>query len=286
MPKPLVTFIHISDTHIHRDMTYVKNNPPLNPDTGAAALVDQINNLPFALDFVLHTGDVAYDPDPDVYPICKEILGKIKYPVFYVAGNHDDDAALQKYLLGRDNPIKPLHYELDVNGVQVVGVDSNGPVEQPRGFMTDTQLEWLSAVCRAPDYRPLIIALHHNPLPVDIPWLDGYMGITNAEAFHDAILPARHRLRGVFFGHIHQHLDMYRDGILYCGTASSWYQLHAYPGLETTSFDVGAEPGFSLVMVAANQTYVRRYRYPLPKPSPLPEESDVTRQRKPADQVG
>jgi hypothetical protein len=29
------------------------------------ALIKAVNDVPFAPDFVLHTGDVAYDPDPE-----------------------------------------------------------------------------------------------------------------------------------------------------------------------------------------------------------------------------
>ncbi len=264
MTQPLLRFIHISDTHIHPDPDYTKPYAWTTSYKGAQALVRQLNALPFTPDFILHTGDVAYDPDAEAYAACREILSVIKHPVYYVAGNHDESRALQQYLIGTAEPVMPLHYEFEMNGVQVVVADSNGPTTPPAGFMTDAQLEWLRTACQPDDPRPLVIATHHIMLPVGIPWLDDYMRTTNGEAFHAAILPARERIRGVFFGHVHQNLDTLRDGILYSSALSSWTQFMNWPDTTETTTDERAEPGYSVVMVYPNQTYIRRHRFPLP----------------------
>ncbi|MBC7871067.1 MAG: metallophosphoesterase [Chitinophagaceae bacterium] len=262
---PGCTFIHISDTHINDDPSYSRDYADSHPLAGARALVRELNQLPFTPDFVLHTGDVAFDPHAEAYLTALEVLSEIKYPVYYVAGNHDDSPTLQRLMLHRDEPQPALHYAFEVNGVQIICVDSNGPIDPPAGLMTKSELEWLSGLCSAEDDRPLLIAVHHNVLPVGIPWLDQYMGIRNGEAFHKAILPARDRLRGVFFGHVHQNLDIVRDGILYSSTLSSWTQFQAFPGMSQTTPDRGAEPGYSIVTVTEDQTFIRRCRYPIPK---------------------
>lgn len=262
--KGTLTFVHISDTHINPDPNYSTSYADISPMIGAKALVEQVNALPFPIDFVLHTGDVAYDPDPEAYIASLEILSQIKHPLYYVAGNHDDSPTLQQIALGRDAPRETLHYAFEMNGVQVIIADSNGPVDPPAGYISDHQLDWLRGLCEANDDRPLVIAVHHNVLPVNVPWLDHYMGIQNGVMFHDAILPAKHRIRGVFFGHVHQNLDIVKDGILYSSCLSSWAQFQAYPTMTHTTSDAGAEPGFSVVQVTPDQTFIRRYRYPLP----------------------
>lgn len=261
----MLRFVHISDTHINPNAEPQYGSDDGRPPTieAARALVAEINALPFAPDFVLHTGDVAYDPDPDAYEVCLDILSGINYPVYYLAGNHDHSPSLQRIMLGRNEPVPDLYYAFDMNGVQFICLDSNGPAEPPAGSVSTAQLEWLSGLCQADDERPLVIAIHHNPLPVGIPWLDQYMGLRNGEALHQAVLPARHRLRGVFFGHVHQNLDIYRDGILYCSTLSGWYQLHAWPGMVDMTRDYGAEPGYSVVMITPQQTFIRRHRFAL-----------------------
>ena len=261
MTTPLLTFVHISDTHIPADADYKTTYATLAPHPAAVELVKQINTLPIDPAFVLHTGDVAYDPYPKAYAACREILGEIKYPVHYVAGNHDASAALQNALVQRGAIDLQLHYEFEVNGVQIVIADSNGPTEPPAGYMTDHQLAWLREKCSADDPRPLVIATHHNPVPVSIPWLDHYMGIQNGDAFHDAILPARDRIRGVFFGHVHQNLAIHRNGILYASTVSPWTQFHAWPGQTDTIHDPTLQPGFNVVTIYDNQTLIRRHHY-------------------------
>jgi Icc protein len=261
MPQGHVTFVHISDTHIHNDPSYDGAGLGVKTQASARALVRAINGLPFKPDFILHTGDVAYDPHEEAYHACAEILGQLTSPVFYVAGNHDASAALQKtFIRNRDIQLQ-LHYSTEVNGVQLVVVDSNGVVDPPAGHITDMQLTWLKKVCQADDPRPLIIATHHNPTRTGIDWLDNYMGIQNSAEFHEAILPAKHRLRGVFFGHVHQNIDLYRDGILYASTASSWVQLLSYPGQTKTEWELNADAGYSIVSITPEQTFIRRCRF-------------------------
>jgi 3',5'-cyclic-AMP phosphodiesterase len=259
MKNPLLTFIHITDTHIPAD----PNEEPrlMRAYNNAKALVKQINSLPFEPDFVLHTGDAAYDPEPEHYRRAREVLQDIRYPVYYVAGNHDDAALLQTEIIGKNEPVVPFHYEFEVKGVQFIVLDSNGPAEPPAGLISEQQLVWLRERCAADDSRPLVIAVHHNPQIGGVPWLDEFTAIQNTEAFHEAMLPAKDRLRGVFFGHIHQNLDIYRDGILYCSTLSSWVQYHAWPGQTETEADPDDGPGFSVVMIYPNQTVVRRHRF-------------------------
>lgn len=263
MTDTILRFVHISDTHISADDEYGRHHSPHSTREGAQALVRQLNNLPFEPDFILHTGDVAYDPDPSAYHIAREILGEIRYPVYYLAGNHDYPTELQSMMLKRQEILPSLYYTFEINGVQIICLDTNGPAEPPRGFVTQEQLLWLETLCAADDSRPLIVAVHHNLLPVGIPWLDDYMRTTNGEDVHRAMLPARHRLRGVFSGHVHQNLDVYRDGILYTSTLSSWIQFHAWPEQIETIQDVNADPGYSVVTLTRDQTYIRRCRFAL-----------------------
>lgn len=259
----VLSFVHLSDTHINPNPAYNIPEADYTPVEGARALVAQINALPFAPDFVLHTGDIAYNPDPDAYALAREILGQIRYPTYYLRGNHDDAQALQRVAAGSAEARDPFDYEFEVNGVQIVCLDSNRPARYAGGSVSDAQLDWLRAVCSASDPRPLVVAVHHNVLPMGSPFWDTFMRMDNGEAFHQALLPARDRLRGVFFGHVHQNTSTVRDGILYSSVLSSWYQLHTYPGLAAIVSD-RADPGFAVVTLTRTQTFIRYYRFDKP----------------------
>lgn len=258
MTQPLLRFVHISDTHIHPDEDYNVHYAAYTPMKGVRPLLDAIDALPFTPDFVLHTGDVAYDPMPSAYAEVQMAFAHLRVPFYVLAGNHDDPAALAS--LYRE---KSVRFNTEINGVQLVGVDSNAPVPPPRGRVTEADLEWLAQICRANDPRPLVLAVHHNPLPIGSPWMDEFMRITNGEALHAALFPARQRLRGVFHGHIHQNLDVMHDGILYSAAASSWCQFHSYTQASHTDVVSAREelPGFSVVSIYPQQTVIRRHFY-------------------------
>ena len=263
MPAVQLRFVHLSDTHISADPTYNYESLPVTPAVGARRLVEAVNALPFRPDFILHTGDVAADPNEADYVLAREIFAPLRAPIYYLPGNHDGTALLQRVMLGRA-PTTPYDYEFEVKGVQILCIDSNQPVDadMPYSRLHDSQLEWLLARFTADDPRPLVVATHHNVLPVASPWLDDYMRMQNGEAFHRALLPARHRLLGVLHGHIHQNIQIVRDGIVYLSAASSWYQLDSYSGQTETVHAPTAQPGFNVVTITDTpQMFVRQYAY-------------------------
>ena len=261
-------FIHISDTHIHSDPEYTRPFAARPPLACARALVRELQALPFEPNFILHTGDVAYDPDPNVFPFIRELFEPIAAPMHWLVGNHDDGQALQRELMGRAaEQLEPeLRYEFEAGGVQILCLDSNGPrqhLDHPSGWISDTQLAWLAERCEAKDPRPLVVAVHHNPIPLGVPWLDNWMRMENGEALHNVLLPARDRIRGVFHGHIHQSLQATQDGILYVAAPSAWCQLLGFPIAENDRYetDLISLPGFNLVTIHAGRTTVRQHYF-------------------------
>jgi 3',5'-cyclic-AMP phosphodiesterase len=260
-------FVQISDTHINPDTSYTSDIARFTPLVGATALIKAVNELPFVPDFILHTGDVAFDPVPEAYPFIADLLAKLKAPVYYLPGNHDDAAALQTVLMKRETVQPYIYYEFEMKGVQIICLDSNGPhnPKNPSGFVTEEQLDWLDAICTADDERPLVVAVHHNVIPVSVPWLDEWMRIENGEALHAILRQARDRLCGVFTGHIHHNYQILRDGVNYISGASSWGQLISYPTAENTMFvrDLEAEPSFNIVTITDTTSSVRRHGFRL-----------------------
>ncbi len=269
LTPPLLTFIHISDTHLHRDPAYTGQFVDFSAYAGVEALIEHINALPFPIDFVLHTGDIMTDPESaEEYHIAANLLNKIRYPIHYIPGNHDRSEAIQQVLLGRPfDQIKPnLDYEFSVNGVQLVCLDSNHP-EGHSGRLEAAQLRWLDELCSADDDRPLVVAIHHHVLPLSALWLDGIV-LENGLEMHRILLKARHRLRGVFFGHIHENTVTTRDGISYYSTLSAWFQTRTwYNQIDPANDPMLREPGFSVVTLTPQDTFVRFYRVPLNNPA-------------------
>ncbi len=261
----MVRFVHLSDTHLSADPNYTHAEADYPAWAGARELVRQVNALPFTPDFVLHSGDVAFDPHEDAYLAARELLGGIKFPTYYIPGNHDNAEMLQRVFLGRAEILPSFDYEFEVGGVQVVCIDSSRPAQYAGGVLLPEQLERIERIVSAKDNRPLVVAIHHNVLPIGAPFWDTFMRLTNGEDLHRLLVRAKDRLRGVFHGHVHMATDTFVDGVMYTSVPSSWYQLECWPGQSHIIEDRGAEPGFNVVTITSTQTFIRRHRFHVPE---------------------
>lgn len=265
MTEILLRFVHISDTH-YCPPDYERPPSRVDPRRATHRLIEQVNALPFTPDVILHTGDVAYDPYPDIYDEIKTVFAGFKAPLLYVPGNHDHSGTLQTTLMGCDEIIYPLYHTQDVQGVRFIFLDTNHPnTPPPAGHVGDDQLAWLREQLALDDPRPIVVAVHHPLLKTHTSqWYDDFMMTDNGDDVHAALLPAADRVRGVFFGHVHQNISFHRDGILYSAVNSSWTQFHTLPGqgLETLN-DLDADPGFNVVTVTTAGLYIQRCAYRL-----------------------
>ena len=260
----MVHFIHISDTHIAADRTFA--NYGHRPYNHLERLIELINGLPFKFDFVLHTGDVTEYGEPSDYERAKTLLAGLRTPIHYLVGNHDRAITMQRVLLGIQDPKPRLDYAFEAAGVQVVVLDSSGRMD-PGGLLTSGQLDWLRGYC-APAGPPLVVALHHLPLETGVLWLDkptfgpASMMLQNSSEFIQTLLPARNRLRGVFFGHIHRSVQLIQDGILFSSAPSTFGQIKTWPGLAVPTEAPEEAPGYCLVTVDEQGTKIQQYTFP------------------------
>ena len=258
--QPL-TFVHISDSHVMTDPDrkgWLERGPSL---PGAEAVVRAINALPAPIEFVLHTGDVTHDPErEEEYWQALELYRQLSVPVYFLPGNHDRSVWLQRVMRGCEDPGPHADQEFEVGGVQFLLLDSRNPdLNAVHGYLAPEQLDWLHQRCAAPDSRPLVVAFHHHPLALSVPWRDRYM-LRNGQALHEILLPARGRLRCVLYGHIHESVVTLRDGIPYHSVRSSWFQCRTWPGQEREVREPIQWPGYNLVTLTERDTFVRHCR--------------------------
>jgi Icc protein len=258
MTDAQLTFIHLSDTHLHPDPAFKGEMSPYSPLEGTKAVVEAIKALPFKVDFILHTGDVMNDPETHTdYQIVRDLLNQLNLPVYYLPGNHDKPEGIRQVL----GVFPRSYYDFEVNGIQIIALDSK-MTDSHAGYIAPDQLTWLENLCTASDDRPLIVALHHHTIPLYVPWLDE-MILTNGDAVHQILLKAKHRLRCVLFGHIHEQVCLIRDGITYISAQSIAGQINTWNGQTDLIADKVQMPGFNLVTLAGQDTLVRTYRVPV-----------------------
>ncbi len=260
-------FVHITDTHIGPTPDYRLHEQ--RPLATLETLVQRINGLPFQPDFILHNGDVVDTPEESAYELARPVLAKLKAPVYYVMGNHDRPNPMLRVLLGKTASVNRFDYFTEIDGLGLAVFDTRGPVD-PAGTLTPEQFAALRALCK-PSGPPLIIAIHHQPVQLDSAWLDDpwtnglSMPMDCAEAFRQTIAPARDRIRGVFFGHVHRGYQVVQDGILYCSAPSAVIQFQSWPSQPAAIPADDELPGFGVVTVTPTSTIVRQYTFPRPQ---------------------
>jgi 3',5'-cyclic-AMP phosphodiesterase len=267
MEADTVTFAHISDTHIGATRDYVRHGFAALPC--AERLVATLNALPFALDFVVHTGDVVTEPDERAYRLAADTFAALRAPMYYTTGNHDGAGLIARHLhLPPHQPLTDdpdlLTYAFEVRGHRFLAVDARGPdFIDPQGLLSAGQLAILDRELGA-DGPPLTVFCHFMPLAMGIPWIDETMLILNGDALHQRLVAAGPRLRGVFVGHLHQAASVQRDGVLYVSAPSVFAQLGGDPGDHRSRVDRVAPPGFAVVHVSRDQVVVRPYAFERP----------------------
>ncbi|NDJ77085.1 MAG: hypothetical protein GYB65_12590 [Chloroflexi bacterium] len=275
---PKLTFVHLSDSHIGpaQDFAYHQRRPLDDLERVIAA----INAFPSPPDFVIHTGDIVHDQRAESFAFAAETLAALSVPLYAVCGNHDTPALVRQHLAapalsgfegnaaanpGR-NPVQGtpdlntrLDYAFEVKGERFLVLDSNSPaVPDPQGQLCVEQIAALRTETES-DGPPLTVLIHHPPFRMASPWLDQHMIITNGDELHAALLPARDRLRGVFFGHLHRSCQIVRDGITYTGGASTTWQYAWQPWDDLPQVDAQYPPGFNLVHYLPGQVVALHY---------------------------
>jgi 3',5'-cyclic AMP phosphodiesterase CpdA len=269
MPAPpeSVYFVQITDSHIGPTREFERDGH--RPLPYAETVVELINQLPLRPDFVIHTGDIVDEPDPHSYRLAAATFSRLNIPIYYVNGNHDRSEDIRHFLPmgpGVESAGGPetLAYAFNVKGHRFLVLDGHGPEEiGPQGILSDAQLTWIREEAQ-PVGPPLTIFVHFPALPLDSPWMDENMLLINGMAFHEALRPAADRLRGVFYGHVHQHMQTLREGVLYVSAASLFIQLGAWPTDIDIRFYPERPPGFNFVHLLPAQTIIHQHSFPRP----------------------
>jgi 3',5'-cyclic AMP phosphodiesterase CpdA len=183
----------LSDPHIRLD-------DPVSQQAFAAAVarVLTLNPLPAA---VLVTGDIANSGDPAEHALALELLAPLPMPVHRLAGNHD--------LFG-----ERMRYAADARGVRIVACDTSIP-GRDEGTL---EVDWLAERLAEDRETPTLVAMHHPPLDVGLPWLDRIGHTAEHRAALAELLAGAPNVQRVVAGHVHRvvHGTLAGCGVITC----------------------------------------------------------------------
>ncbi|OBG94666.1 metallophosphoesterase [Mycobacterium sp. E3251] len=156
--RPTLRFAQISDSHIG-----FAGAP--NPDVAGtfSHAIEQVNNLGYTPDFVVHTGDLTHLSSPEQFDQVKQMMTALKTPhVFTVPGEHDSvDDAGQKYrsAFGAGS-VGDGWYSFDTAGVHVIALVNTLNLHK-LGHLGADQLSFVEKdVARLSSDTPIIVFSH------------------------------------------------------------------------------------------------------------------------------
>jgi 3',5'-cyclic AMP phosphodiesterase CpdA len=222
--RPTLRFAQVSDSHLgftgapNRDVTGTFGHA-----------IDQINNLGYTPDFVIHTGDLTHLATPAQFDQVKQMIGGLHTPhVFTVPGEHDSiDDAGQKYLraFGRGTRGDGW-YSFDIAGVHVIALVNTLNLKK-LGHLGVDQLDFL-----AKDVAPLhsdtpVIVFSHIPLFAMYPdW-----GLATDDAAQALSYLRRFSSVTCLNGHVHQVFSKTEGNVtFYSGTTTAYPLPHPGDG--------------------------------------------------------
>jgi Icc protein len=187
----MIVFAQVSDIHI--------DGQPRSADR-TRAVMDHLNGLPYELDAVLVTGDIADHGRPEEYELARELL-KSRHPVLTCPGNHDAREPYRRVLLGeeaRGGPINQVHRTAD----RVFAMCDSSIPGRHDGLLDDETIGWLEGVLAdTPPGTPVLVAFHHPPAELHSPYVDGIRQFGEDRL---AELVARHpNIPALLCGHAH-----------------------------------------------------------------------------------
>lgn len=188
---------HLSDPHLRTGPLAAE------PAAGLHHALGRILAVKPRPDCVVITGDLCEYGHPGAYPDLLALIGRFPLPIHLTTGNHDDrDVLLATFggtaFLGHATTTR---YSVEYPNATIIVLDSQR-LDSPGGLLNAEQLAWLDGTLARRSEVPAFVCLHHPPVGVGIPFLDG-MRLDDGPALAEVISQHRHVVR-ILAGHVHR----------------------------------------------------------------------------------
>jgi len=213
--KP-IRIVQITDFHLLADPAQTMMG--INTEQSFLTVVDHAWRSQADIALFLLTGDLAQEATAATYRRLREHLDILSAPCYCLPGNHDEAALMAQALVGGN---LRLQTQILLDGWQIICLDSTIP-EEPGGYLDSAQLALLEAKLAEQPALHTLVALHHSPLPTGSAWLDT-MTLANGDALF-ALVERFPQVKAIVYGHIHQAMDVDRNGLRLLACPSTCFQ--------------------------------------------------------------
>lgn len=209
-----IQLVQITDPHLGDQ----PGDALLGMDTDASlnqviALIEQQRSP----DLLLATGDISNGGTSPSYRRFHQMTQRLAEHNVWLPGNHDHFSTMQATMKGSE----VLARTVQIGNWQVVMLNS-AVVGKVGGSLAAGELDFLRNVLQQAKGEHVLVCLHHHPIASGCAWLDDQQ-LENADQFFK-LLDSFSHIRGVLWGHIHQEIDQWRNGVRLLASPSTCVQ--------------------------------------------------------------
>jgi Icc protein len=247
--------IHLTDPHL------VPPGEPLyglDPLARLRAALAEVNRAHADANLVLITGDLTDRGEPPAYCGLRAALAGLAVPHALLMGNHDRrDAFLDVFPEAPRTAEGFVQFVIDTPDARIVCLDSLEPGSDA-GRLCARRLGWLEATLKANHGRDVLVAVHHPPMAVGMPVMDG-IALRDGAVLGDLLV--RHgRVRHLLFGHVHRPIAGAWRGIPFTTQRGVSHQCSL--GLTAATFHGSHEPpAMGIVLLDGEQVVVHGHDF-------------------------
>lgn len=208
--------VQLTDLHLYREADGRLLGQPTRRTL--ALVLARLQQRHWPPDAILLTGDLVHDESAEGYQSLRRCLDPLGVPYHCLPGNHDRPDLMAAWLDADSAAgLRCLAYDpwdLILLDSTIAGVDG--------GHLPAARLARLREHLQNHPERPVLVALHHQPIPVGSRWIDSMMVDNGADLM---ALAARHaNLRAILWGHVHQAFAAQQGSTLLLATPSTCVQ--------------------------------------------------------------
>jgi len=168
-------------------------------------LVSHIKDSEETYDLLVASGDLSEDGHTRGYADFHESTQGLAASNVWMKGNHDQFDNVPKELARNY-----IHKEWHMDPWNLIFLDTTLPGKD-EGGLGENELYRLEAFLKRYSDGHVFIFMHHQPMDVGSNFID-VLGLVNKQDFWELTKPYQN-IRGVLFGHIHQEIDTWFNGI-------------------------------------------------------------------------
>lgn len=150
-------------------------------------------------EMLVATGDISANGGEAAYRRFLQKMQSVSVPWYWLPGNHDDAARMRQLAPARSVETVAL------GGWRLLLLDTSLE-NQICGGLGEAQLRRLQQLLHEQRQHPLMILMHHQPVPVGSDWIDGHMLRGGRERFLQLVGDAP-QVKAIMWGHVHQQFD-------------------------------------------------------------------------------